>query len=382
MKKKILTVIGARPQFIKASAISRTFRTKFPDEVEEVMLHTGQHYDAGMSEVFFQELELPEASYHLETGSMTHGKQTAAMMVGIEEAIDKEKPDAMIVYGDTNSTLAGAMAAVKLHVPLVHIEAGLRSFRKEMPEEINRILCDHVSTLLFTPSLKAVEHLLREGFHTSNKPPYNINNPGIFHCGDIMYDNALYFIGRASEKPDILKENKLESGAYILFTLHRYSNTDHKEKLEEIFHAVLRIAAENNIRVVAPLHPRTQKMLKQSALNDLRKKLDSEKLYIELPAVSYMDMLLLERHADMVMTDSGGVQKESYFFEKKCIVLRDETEWTELLDVGSAMLAGSTTESILKAFRILSSRNNIFYPKIFGDGKAALFIAEKMIQHI
>ncbi len=255
---KILTIIGARPQIIKSAALSRAIRTDYADQIQEIILHTGQHYDENMSQVFFDEMGIPEADYNLSVGSGTHARQTAAMIEGIEGVIEKENPDWLVLYGDTNSTLAGSIAAVKMGVPVAHIEAGLRSFNKTMPEEINRITCDHCSTLLFSPTQTGINNLKKEGFSMGAAPPYSVNNPGTFHCGDVMYDNAIHFSDIAEEGSDILKRLNIEDERFILATIHRDNNTDIPDRLQSIFNAIITISREQ--KVILPLHPRTLKM--------------------------------------------------------------------------------------------------------------------------
>ena len=235
---KIVTVVGARPQIIKAAALSRSIHTLFPDQISEYIVHTGQHYDANMSQVFFEEMGIPAPQKNLEIGSSSHGKQTALMLQGIEEVLSDQKPDYIVLYGDTNSTLAGAIAAVKMHIPIVHIEAVLRSFNKSMPEEINRIMCDHSSTLLFVPTLAGMSNLKKEGFNPDNKAPFSSDRPGIFHCGDIMFDNLVHFSQVAEEKTSILKDLNLDGKKFILCTIHRDNNTDIPERLNAIFSAM------------------------------------------------------------------------------------------------------------------------------------------------
>ncbi len=379
---KILTIVGARPQFIKASAISREIKRHFCKDVSELILHTGQHYDDNMSSVFFREMEIPEPAYNLEVGSGKHGKQTADMLAGIESIIQKENPDVVIVYGDTNSTLAGALAASKIHVPLVHIEAGLRSFNKRMPEEINRIATDHVSTLLFSPTDKGLENLVKEGFQTTNEAPYHIDNPGVFHCGDIMYDNALYFSKLSDEKSSLLESLKLKKNGYVLLTLHRDINTDVPERLNAIFRAVNDISEKHNIHFVIPLHPRTLKKWSELPDSTLKDIINNNKLITIIPAVSYFDFISLEKNSRLIMTDSGGVQKESYFFEKPCLILRDETEWVELLEIGTAKLCGADENKIVQGFQELIRKNDLKFPEIYGDGHAARFILDKIVANI
>ena len=333
---KIVTVIGARPQIIKAAALSRAIRTHYQSQVHEVIVHTGQHYDENMSQVFFDELGIPKPDYNLQVGSASHGVQTAKMTEGIERILLAERPDYLVLYGDTNSTLAGAVAAAKIHVPIAHIEAGLRSFNKSMPEEINRIVCDHCSTLLFSPTQAGVDNLAKEGFQLDNEGPYTIDNPKVVHCGDIMYDNSLYFSKVAEEKVNVLKRLNLEGKPFVLATLHRDSNTDNAERLNHILDALMEIAEE--LPVVLPLHPRTRKMIGQLVEEPKQQRLFHNEHLKTTDPVSFLEMVQLEQHARLVMTDSGGVQKESYFFQKPCVILRPETEWVEIVQVGAGTL--------------------------------------------
>lgn len=368
---KILTIIGARPQIIKSSAISRAIRNGFSGSIEEIIVHTGQHYDKNMSEVFFSEMEIPLPKYNLGVGSGSHGVQTARMISGIEELILKEKPQAMVLYGDTNSTLAGAIAASKLHCPVVHIEAGLRSFNKSMPEEINRIMCDHVSTLLFSPTKTGYDNLVREGFNPANQPIFTPDNPGIFHCGDVMYDNSLHFKIKAAGITEAAGAS-LE-GEYILVTIHRDHNTDIPENLQSIFRALISIA-DTGIQIVLPLHPRTTNVLKERLGNILHEAVVTHPGITITEPVSFIEMIAMESNAKMIITDSGGVQKESFFFEKPCIVLRPQTEWTELIDAGTAVLANADTDRILDAYTRFIKTKGLQFPSIYGDGKAGSFI--------
>lgn len=378
---RILTIIGARPQIIKAAAISRAIRNLYSGQIKEVILHTGQHYDDNMSKVFFEEMEIPAPDYNLHVGSASHGLQTAQMLEGIEGAIVRENPVGVIVYGDTNSTLAGAVAAAKLNVPVIHIEAGLRSFNKSMPEEINRIVCDHCSTLLFTPTLAGFNNLVKEGFNPGKKPPFSPDKPGIYHCGDIMYDNTLYFAGIARAKTDIIGKLGLDSKRFILATLHRPGNTDTPTRLGAILEALLRIASDNNLPVVLPTHPRTAKMIQQLPDSRLRRKLAQEERLKLIPPVSFLEMSALEEASLMIITDSGGVQKEAYIFKKPCIVLRTETEWVEMVDNGCALLADADENLINSAFRQFMEHPPVHYPEIFGDGKAAEFICGEIVKN-
>ena len=374
---KLVTIIGARPQIIKAAALSRAIKTHYADRIQEVIVHTGQHYDENMSQVFFDELQIPHPDYNLHVGSASHGVQTAHMTEGIEEILLKEKPDFIVLYGDTNSTLAGAVAAAKIHVPIVHIEAGLRSFNKAMPEEINRIVCDHCSTLLFSPTLAGVENLKREGFPMGNDVPYTIDNPKVYHCGDIMYDNSLHFAAIAEEKTDIIRPLELTAQPYILATIHRDTNTDHPERLSAIFRSIIKLSEE--CQVVLPLHPRTAKLLKTNLDETLQKQIFSCQNIKLIPPVSFLEMIALERHALLVMTDSGGVQKEAYFFKKPCIILRPETEWVEIVETGNAVLADADEGRIMQAWQHFKGSPPTVFPEIFGDGHAAEFMLEKML---
>ena len=377
---KIITIIGARPQIIKAAAISRAIRNHFSKQIEEVIVHTGQHYDENMSSVFFDELQIPKPNYNLNVGSGSHGAQRAKMLEGIEEIILKEKPNAVLVYGDTNSTVAGGLAASKLLVPLVHIEAGLRSFNKSMPEEINRISCDHMSTLLFSPTKQGLENLQREGFKLANRKPYSIDNPCVYHCGDIMFDNSLYFSELAASK-SILKDLNL-TAPFILSTIHRNNNTDIPERLSSIFEAILEISETNKIVIVLPLHPRTKKMMEVNLSAELQNKINTSSYLKIIEPVSFLDMIALEKNASFVMTDSGGVQKEAFYFQKPCIILRPETEWVEIVENGNAILCDADRKRITDAYKKLSTAKNLTYPLLFGDGKAAEFICSEMIAHL
>lgn len=376
---KVLTIIGARPQIIKSAAISRAISTHFKDKIKEIILHTGQHYDNNMSEVFFSEMGIPAPDVNLNIGSGSHGKQTASMIEGIEDVLVKENPQCVIVYGDTNSTLAAAVAAVKIHVPVVHIEAGLRSFNKIMPEEINRIACDHCSTLLFSPTKTGYNNLVKEGFNPANKPPFHLNNPGIYHCGDVMFDNTLYFSEIAEKKTDILSRLDVKPNNFILLTIHRNTNTDDPARLAGIFNTLNTISRQHNIAFVFPAHPRTTKMLEQNT--EVLEKLKSNELFHTIPPASFLEMLLLEKHCKMVITDSGGVQKESFFLHKPCIVLRPETEWVELIECGTSLLADADPVKITEAYEKLTVKKNYEFPPIFGDGKAAEFICTELLRN-
>jgi UDP-GlcNAc3NAcA epimerase len=335
-----------------------------------------------MSGQFFEEMGIDEPTYNLHVGSGSHAKQTAAMLTGIEEVITRENPDALLVYGDTNSTLAGALVAAKMHVPVVHVESGLRSFNKAMPEEINRITCDHLSTLLFTPTLAGLENLKREGFKLHNEHRPSATHPRVYHCGDVMYDNSLYFSEVAAQGSDALRRLGLKPNAYVLCTIHRAENTDYPEHLKGIFEALLVIADEKKLRIVLPLHPRTRNVLVDAIGEELYAKVANVSNLQMIDPVGFIDMIALENNASMVITDSGGVQKEAYFFEKPCIILRDQTEWVELVENGNALLAGHQSERILACFDRMSATSTHSFPKLFGDGKAAHFICETILSDL
>jgi UDP-GlcNAc3NAcA epimerase len=378
---KIVTIIGARPQIIKAAALSRAIKNSFSDKIQEVIVHTGQHYDHNMSEVFFEELGIPKPNYNLNIGSLSHGKQTAKMIEGIEEILITENPQAIVLYGDTNSTLAGTIAASKIHVPIVHIEAGLRSFNKKMPEEINRIMCDHSSTLLFSPTQTGIKNLEKEGFDLGNKAPISNDNPGVFHCGDIMFDNSLYFSDIAEQKSDILSKFNLSNSNYILSTLHRNNNTDDPERLTAIFSSLIKISEKHHLKVILPLHPRTKKILTKNLSKDVYDKTIYSEFIQIIEPVSFLEMIQLEKNASLVMTDSGGVQKEAYFFNKPVLVLRSESEWIEIIEVGAGIICDANENKILDSFQKLYQNKELNFDSIFGDGKAAEFICQKMFEN-
>lgn len=352
---KILTVIGARPQFIKASAVSAAILKK--SAIKEVIVHTGQHFDSNMSEVFFNELNIPRPSYQLNINSGSHGAMTGRMLEQIEQVCIKESPDKLMVYGDTNSTLAGALAAAKLHIPVVHIEAGLRSFNMQMPEEVNRILTDQVSNILFCPTETAIRNLKNEGFDRKNVK--------IFNVGDVMQDSSVYFSNFA-KKPNQLKG--LGKSEFIIATLHRAENTDDINRLKNIVNALNYL--HNNIKpVVLPLHPRTRKVIEN--LN-----LDLNVTVIE--PVGYLEMLWLLKNCSLVVTDSGGVQKEAFFFNKPCVTMRDQTEWVELIEEGVNMLAGADTQTIIDLTIKMLGKEILDSKNLYGGGNASIKIVEHL----
>jgi len=353
MTKKILTVIGARPQFIKAAALTRVFLEK--KDVINVMVHTGQHYDDNMSDVFFRDLELPKPNYNLAIGSGSHAKQTGDMLVALEETFQLEKPDVVLVYGDTNSTLAAALAASKLHIPVAHVEAGLRSFNRKMPEEVNRIVADQLSDLLFTPTQGANHHLKNEGF----------SDEKIHLSGDVMYDVALYFGQKAEAESQILKRLNVLNKPFILATIHRAENTNDPKRLNNIMQALM--ASSKHMPIILPLHPRTQFFLKQYDLLD-----EVMKTLHVIEPVGFLDMIMLEKNASLIVTDSGGVQKEAFFYHVPCVTLRDETEWQELVDLGWNVIVppknqADITSSIMQGL----TRTGEMEQNPYGDGKAA-----------
>lgn len=365
---KILTIVGARPQFIKAAAVSRAIATHnqhYPNQpVDEIIVHTGQHYDWNMSKVFFEQMQIPQPDYHLDIGGLSHGAMTGRMLEKIEAVILSEKPDLVLVYGDTNSTLAGALAAVKLHVPIAHVEAGLRSYNRRMPEEINRILTDHTSDLLFVPTDLAMENLRREG----------ITEDRIHWVGDVMYDAALHYETKAQQHSKILHKLGLNDRNYILVTIHRAENTDNPQRLRAIFEGLTLVA--NEIPLVVPLHPRTKVALQREKM--VKEKISSNIRLIE--PVGYLDMVMLEKNARIIVTDSGGVQKEAFFYQVPCVTLRDETEWTELVDLGWNRVVVPISEVIVAEgiHQGLKSKAGSD-AKPYGDGRSANRIIEILL---
>ena len=364
---KIVTIVGARPQFIKAAPVSKAIREHNEKEkhprITEILVHTGQHYDHGMSQIFFDELDISEPDLNLGVGSGTHGWQTGQMLVRIEEVLLEEKPDFVVVYGDTNSTLAGALAAAKLNLPVAHVEAGLRSFNREMPEEHNRVVADHCSELLFCPTQTAVDNLAREGIIT-----------GVHLVGDTMYDAALQFAAVARKRSSILNDLKLKPKAYLLTTIHRPYNTDIPENLRGIFQAF----AEIGKVIVFPAHPRITKKI--TALeSEFSQEFVPENVKIIEP-VGYLDMLVLEENARLILTDSGGMQKEAYFFGVPCITLRPETEWLETVETGWNVLAGADTSAIVNGYQKAINSPPANRPNMYGDGAASLEVVRHMIE--
>lgn len=347
---KILTIIGARPQFIKAATVSRALQTS--GQIKEVIIHTGQHFDKNMSDVFFEEMQIPKPDYNLNINSLSHGAMTGKMLEGIEQILLEEKPHCVVVYGDTNSTIAGALAAKKLHIPVAHVEAGLRSFNMKMPEEVNRILTDRISELLYCPTNNAVKNLQAEGF--SN-----------FHCriekvGDVMQDAAMFYREKSVQTSSIIASLNLSDKPYLMVTIHRAENTDHHERLSRIVEGLNTLAKK--YKIVLPLHPRTKKYLEQHKL---------ALAFTPIAPVGYLDMIQLLSNASIVITDSGGVQKEAYFFRRHCITVRDETEWTELVEAGCNTLLSPKEEDIVSVVENKLAQPFTARENLYGDGKAS-----------
>lgn len=359
--RKIVTVIGARPQFIKASAVSRALQSS--GRLSEVLIHTGQHFDRNMSEVFFSELAMPAAKYNLGVHGGPHGAMTGRMLESIERILVEENPDAVLIYGDTNSTLAGALAAAKLNIRVAHVEAGLRSFNMRMPEEVNRILADRISTWLFTPTEAAAQHLLSEGVVADQ----------IIPVGDVMYDVARHFGARVNTAGGVMSRLRLSSRGYVLATVHRAENTDDLARLEVIVTALTAVARV--LQLVWPLHPRTRGVLESNGLLD---RLTAAGVHLIEP-VGYLEMVQLEKYAALVVTDSGGVQKEAYFFQVPCVTMRDETEWVELVEAGWNRLAPPDDPDVVVAaiHNALGTRGREVSP--YGDGDAADKIAARLV---
>jgi len=355
---KILTILGARPQFIKASSVSRVISSH--NEITEIIVHTGQHFDTNMSNIFFDEMKIPKPDYNLNINGLGHGAMTGQMLEKIEEVLLKEKPDWVIVYGDTNSTIAGALAAAKLHIKVVHIEAGLRSFNMNMPEEVNRILTDRISNILFCPTQSAINNLKKEGFpfKLANNNQQHINN-----VGDVMQDSAIFF-AELAVKPQCNISNE-----YILCTIHRAENTDDIARLSQIIEALNHI--HKSTQVILPLHPRTKQIIEKNHIP-----ID----FTIIKPIGYLEMIWLINNCNFVMTDSGGLQKEAYFFKKPCITLRDETEWIELVENNFNKLVGASKSEIIDAVNNISNMNKNFDINLYGDGNASQKIIEELLK--
>jgi len=354
---RILTIVGARPQFVKAAALSRELKKH--SSIEEIIVHTGQHFDANMSDVFFEEMQIPKPKYNLNINSVGHGAMTGRMLEGIEKLIQEEKPHMVLVYGDTNSTIAGALAAKKLHVAVGHVEAGLRSFDMKMPEEVNRILTDRISDVLFCPTTTAIDNLKREG--------YDHIDCQIIRSGDVMQDAAMFYAETSATRSSVLE--KLNNPAdFVLVTIHRAENTDNPDRLSSIIDALNEIHAGQ--RVICPIHPRTRKILDKGGF----------KVEFDLiDPVGYFDMIELLKAASLVMTDSGGLQKEAFFFENPCVTLRDQTEWVELVENGFNTIVGADKQSILNGYTKMKNKSLDFSMDLYGGGKASQHIAKTLL---
>lgn len=378
---KLLTVIGARPQIIKSAAISRAIKNHFASAIEEKILHTGQHYDANMSQVFFDELGIPQPCFNLGVGSGSHGVQTSKMISGIEHVLQSEHFDGIVLYGDTNSTLAGAIAASKIHVPVFHVEAGLRSFNMTMPEEVNRIVCDQLSSICFSPTQTGLNNLKREGFMDSPAKFKNGKGRIVVNSGDVMYDNSMFFAPLAEQKSNILERIGVKRGEYILTTIHRPNNTDDKQRLSDILSSLILITEHYGVTLVLPIHPRTRNLLDKNLERDVYEKLMNSSRIKLIPPASFFDIIVLEKNAKIVMTDSGGVQKESFFFERPCVILRPETEWVEIVDHGAGIIADAIPDRIVAAYDKLIGKTPSF-PPLFGDAHAAEKILKTIIDYM
>lgn len=385
---KLLSIIGARPSFIKSAAVSRAiknFNEQGYDYIKEIIVHTGQHYDINMSDIFFEEMDIPKPDHLLGINGLNHGAMTGQMLEKIEIVLLAEKPHAVIVYGDTNTTLAGALAAVKLHIPLVHVEAGLRSFNQNMPEEINRVITDHISGVLFCPTQTAIDNLEKEGIIDNTKNSNGPRNIRVLNSGDVMLDAALFY-SQISEKkakvfaPDSeLKKNLAitsKNRGFALVTVHRAENTDNRDRLSGIMKALSTLC--KHLPVVFPIHPRTRKYINLYGLE----KILAKKEILTIDPVGYFDILELLKHCTLVLTDSGGLQKEAYFFQKPCITLRDETEWVELVDTGTNILASADTNKILDAIEVINNKQLNFDLQIYGGGKASEQIIDFLMKYL
>jgi UDP-GlcNAc3NAcA epimerase len=362
--KKIVTVVGARPQFIKAAIVSQQIRQE--NNLKEILVHTGQHYDTNMSRVFFEELGIPHIDYQLSVDPGSQGQQTGNMLANIEKVLIKEKPDWLLIYGDTNSTLAGALAAAKLHIPIAHVEAGLRSYNRKMPEEINRIIADQLAEIFFTPTQQARINLEKEGYALHRIVP----------VGDVMYDAALFYGEQARKRSNILEILSCKPKEYVLSTIHRAENTDNLDRLSSIFTTLKRLS--QTMRIVMPLHPRTSKALEHHHPDLL---LNTGITLID--PVGFLDMIMLEKHASLIVTDSGGVQKEAFFYQVPCVTLRDETEWVETVELGwNTLVKPDNADEIYTAISQIGDKNAINGHFPYGNGDASNLIVQRLNQGV
>tara|TARA_E500000331_G_scaffold354778_1_gene408642 strand:+ start:2187 stop:3281 length:1095 start_codon:yes stop_codon:yes gene_type:complete len=362
---KIVTVVGARPQFVKAAAVSRAIRNSYQSKANEIIVHTGQHYDENMSAIFFEELDIPRPKYNLDVSNLSHGKMTGRMLELIEEVLISEQPDCVLIYGDTNSTLAGALAAAKLQIPIAHVEAGLRSFNMRMPEEINRLVADRLSSQLFCPTSTAAANLANEGITS-----------GVQTVGDVMYDAALFYKKRSLESQSILDALDVSGKEFILATCHREENTDSPERLLEILSALRTVG--DDFRVIFPLHPRTRKIIKDRKLFHLL-----ENVTVTEP-LSFLEMMALEQSATIIITDSGGVQKEAFFFGVPCLTMRNETEWVETTDANANILVGADSRLVVQSVANLESGEwqPNFDGRPYGHGNSAEAIVDSLVTNL
>jgi UDP-GlcNAc3NAcA epimerase len=376
---RIISIIGARPQFIKVAALCRIINKYFSTKLEHNILHTGQHYDNNMSDVFFDELGIDTPAYQLGIHTNHSGFPLNEAVLAIESILQEEHPDMVLVYGDTYSTLAGSIAAENCKLPLAHIEAGMRSYDLTMPEEVNRVETDKRAGFLFCPTQTAVMNLMKEGYDLQAQKPYHPKNKKIMFSGDIMYDNALFFADKNINLSSQLQQLLLSISSFVLTTVHRQHNTDNKERLQEFIQGLLLIA-DLKQPILFPVHPRTKKMLPLSLEPETYHHFITHDFIHCVEPLSFLEMMYVEKHASMIITDSGGVQKEAYFYKKPCIILRSETEWTELLAHKCCILTDTQPEKILQAYLYFTKHHPIDFPPVFGDGQAARFICEKIIE--
>lgn len=377
---KILTLVGARPQFIKAAAISRCIAKHFANDIHEIIVHSGQHYDDNMSEHFFKDLEIPQPTYQFDLKNTPPLERLNKMRSNIEMAIQNENPDAVLLYGDTNTTLAGTYAATNQQIPIIHIEAGLRSYDESMPEENNRYSCDHASSLLFAPTKNAFQNLIKEGFNPNAKAPFSSGNAAIFLSGDVMYDGLLFAIKSLDKKKNILSKHNLKEDEYILATIHRNFNIDNPIRLNQVFEGFEQLSRLHKIEIIIPLHPRTKKQLKLLLDKNLEIRIENNPFITFLNPQAHFELLALAKGSKMIITDSGGLQKEAFLLNKACLIARDTTEWIEIIENKNAILYGSNPSKLITAYAYLLEKKDLNYPPFYGEGKAAEFICKKIIK--
>ncbi|MDT8308808.1 MAG: UDP-N-acetylglucosamine 2-epimerase (non-hydrolyzing) [Bacteroidales bacterium] len=378
---QLTTIVGTRPQVIKASALHRQIKEKYSNTIHENIVHTGQHYDDRMSDIFFRELEFPVMDINLNTGSDTHPRQISFMMEGVERVLNSLMPDMVLVYGDTNSTFAAAVAANKMNFPVMHVEAGVRSSNKTTPEEINRILTDHVSSVLAAPTVNGFNNLVKEGFNAYAEPPFSINNPILANTGDVMLDNLNYYFELAMEKSAEMGRYNVSPDNYAFMTLHRDFNTDSAERLNSIIGSMVALSASFAMPVIFSVHPRTAKAMREKLDKKLQDILKSGDHIITIPPATYLEAIMFMNHASVICTDSGGIQKEAFFLKKPVVLFREKTEWDELVRAGNTILAGAGEETLLEAAEVfLHKKPKIVYPALFGQGNAAELICQEILR--